>query len=107
MGVRWAAVLRPCEIRAFVELVKLKQARTDELILISVDCLGAFQNKDFIRFAGADPPAATLEFLRRSLAGESFQRNWPRPAGRASSRCPPRPMFTSGFSGPARVAFDG
>jgi formate dehydrogenase subunit beta len=73
MGVRWAAVLRPCEIRAFVELVKLKQARTDEVILISVDCLGAFQNKDYIRFAGADPPAATVECVRRTLAGESFQ----------------------------------
>ncbi|HEX5682300.1 MAG TPA: Coenzyme F420 hydrogenase/dehydrogenase, beta subunit C-terminal domain, partial [Desulfobacterales bacterium] len=73
MGVRWAAVLRPCEIRAFVELVKLKQARTDEVILISVDCLGAFQNKDYIRFAGADPPASTVEFVRRTLAGESLQ----------------------------------
>jgi len=73
MGVRWAAVLRPCEIRAFVELVKLKQARMDEVILISVDCLGAFQNKDYIRFAGADPPAATVEFVRRTLAGESLQ----------------------------------
>jgi len=34
MGAKVAAVLRPCEIRAFVELVKLKQGRTDEVILI-------------------------------------------------------------------------
>jgi len=41
MGAKVAAVLRPCEIRAFVELVKLKQGRTEEVILIGVDCLGA------------------------------------------------------------------
>ena len=46
MGARVAAVLRPCEMRAFVELVKLKQGRTEDVILIGVDCLGAFQNKD-------------------------------------------------------------
>ena len=28
----------------------------------------------------------------------AFNRSWPRPAGRASSRCRPRAMFTSGFS---------
>ena len=32
---RIAAVMRPCEIRAFIELV-----------LIGMDCLGAYQNKD-------------------------------------------------------------
>lgn len=73
MGAKWAAVLRPCEIRALVELVKLKQARTEELILISIDCLGAFQNKEYIRFAGADAAASTADFLRRALAGESLE----------------------------------
>jgi len=70
MGARWAAVLRPCEIRAWVELVKLKQARTDEVVLVSIDCLGAFQNKDYLRFAGEDPMAAAAEFVRTALAGE-------------------------------------
>ena len=45
MGGKIAAVLRPCEIRAFVELVKLKQGRPDDIILIGIDCLGAFQNQ--------------------------------------------------------------
>ena len=40
MGAKIAAVLRPCEIRAFIELVKLKQGRRDEVILIGMDCLG-------------------------------------------------------------------
>lgn len=72
MGARWAAVLRPCEIRAWVELVKLKQARTDEVVLVSIDCLGAFQNKDYVRLAGESPAAATADFVRKALAGESF-----------------------------------
>ena len=41
IGGKIAVVLRPCEIRAFIELVKLKQGRTNEIILIGVDCLGA------------------------------------------------------------------
>jgi formate dehydrogenase subunit beta len=72
MGAKWAAVLRPCEIRALVELVKLKQARTDELVLISLDCLGAFQNKEYLQFAGAGAPASTADFVRRALAGENL-----------------------------------
>ena len=35
-------VLRSCEIRALIELVKLKQAAMENLIIIGVDCLGAF-----------------------------------------------------------------
>jgi formate dehydrogenase subunit beta len=71
MGAKWAAVLRPCEIRALLELVKLKQARMEEVILISVDCLGAYQNKVYLHVAGADPGAATRDFVRKELAGES------------------------------------
>ena len=71
MGVRWAAVLRPCEIRAWVELVKLKQARTDEVVLVSIDCLGALQNKDYVRLAGENPAAAMQDFVSKALAGET------------------------------------
>ncbi len=46
-----AAVLRPCEIRAFTELVKLNQGSTDELVIIGFDCLGAYTNNDYRRFA--------------------------------------------------------
>ncbi len=60
MGARWAAVLRPCEVRALVELAKLKQARL----------LGAYSNTDYLALAGADPSAATGSFLRRALAGD-------------------------------------
>jgi formate dehydrogenase subunit beta len=37
------AVLRSCELRALIELVKLQQANTDDLTLIAVDCAGTFE----------------------------------------------------------------
>lgn len=62
-------VLRACELRALMELVKLKQASLDNLILIGVDCLGTYEvvdykekfssggvsSQDFIRSALKDP----------------------------------------------------
>jgi formate dehydrogenase subunit beta len=35
-------VLRPCEIRALVELVKFQQVKLDRALIIGVDCLGAY-----------------------------------------------------------------
>jgi formate dehydrogenase subunit beta len=40
---RIAAVLRPCEIRALIELVKLQQANLEGLTLIGLDCPGTFE----------------------------------------------------------------
>ncbi|MBC8466553.1 MAG: formate dehydrogenase, partial [Deltaproteobacteria bacterium] len=57
-----AVVLRPCEIRAFIELVKLKQGETNEVVLISTDCYGAYGNVDYGRFAGDDGGNASLRF---------------------------------------------
>jgi formate dehydrogenase subunit beta len=65
-----AAVLRPCEIRAFVELVKLNQGSLDGVLLIGVDCLGAYGNKDYRALAqGRDGPELTREFLAREANG--------------------------------------
>ncbi|MGE5258635.1 MAG: 4Fe-4S dicluster domain-containing protein [Hyphomicrobiales bacterium] len=64
-----AAVMRPCEIRAFVELVKLKQGRTEDLVIIGVDCLGAYSNRDFFRWVGDDAAASTQRFYHAVLAG--------------------------------------
>ncbi len=69
-GARLAAIMRPCEIRAFVELVKLKQANADEVVLIGVDCLGAFRNNDYVEFAANDPQGATRRFLENMLNAE-------------------------------------
>ena len=42
-----AVVIRPCELRALIELVKLKQAQLDNLVLIGVDCPGAYSVEDY------------------------------------------------------------
>ena len=39
---RVGVVLRPCELRALVELIKLQQASLDDLVTIGVDCLGTY-----------------------------------------------------------------
>jgi formate dehydrogenase subunit beta len=41
--VKVGAVLRACEARALVELVKLQQASLDDLTVIAVDCAGTFE----------------------------------------------------------------
>jgi len=56
------AVLRPCEIRALVELAKLEQARLDNTLIIGVDCPGAYTVADYAQMArdGLDPAADLL-----------------------------------------------
>jgi formate dehydrogenase subunit beta len=39
---RIGVVLRPCELRALVELVKLQQASLDALTMIGIDCVGTY-----------------------------------------------------------------
>ncbi len=74
-GGNIAAVMRPCEIRAFVELVKLKQARTDELILIGIDCLGALGNRDYLNWSGENGDEATKKFAGQVLSGKTVDLN--------------------------------
>lgn len=40
-------VLRSCEVRALIELTKLRQAKMDNLVIIGVDCLGTFEPADY------------------------------------------------------------
>ncbi len=41
------ALLKPCELRAVVELIKLKQIDADMILLIGIDCYGALSPKDY------------------------------------------------------------
>jgi len=43
-------ILRPCEIRAFLELVKLNQAHLDNVVIISGDCFGTYTVSDYQEF---------------------------------------------------------
>jgi formate dehydrogenase subunit beta len=69
-GAKIAVVLRPCEIRAFIELVKLKQGRMDEVTLIGIDCLGSYGNVDYPRFSGENGAESTNSFCQKALRGE-------------------------------------
>ena len=73
MGAKVAVVLRPCEIRAFVELVKLKQGHTDEVILIGIDCLGAFRNKDYFQLVAQNAAESTVVFYESVLRGKDTE----------------------------------
>jgi formate dehydrogenase subunit beta len=45
---RVGAVLRACELRALVELVKMQQASLDDLLLIAMDCAGTYNVPTFL-----------------------------------------------------------
>ncbi|MDQ7780544.1 MAG: 4Fe-4S binding protein [Planctomycetota bacterium] len=52
-GKRIAAVLRPCEQRAVVELMKLEQIGRDSLLIFTTDCSGAYKNDIYAENATA------------------------------------------------------
>lgn len=73
-------VLKPCEIRALIELVKLKQASLDNLLIIGIDCLGTYSITDYGRFVqSADgkssPSELTLSSLQtgRAISTDEYQ----------------------------------
>jgi formate dehydrogenase (coenzyme F420) beta subunit len=65
-----AVVLKPCEIRAFIELVKLKQGSLDDVVLITTDCLGAYSNVNYARFSQGGGSESTLRFLESVWSGK-------------------------------------
>jgi formate dehydrogenase subunit beta len=65
---RLAAVLRPCELRALIELVKLQQASLEEVTLISMDCPGTYEWTDFNELRGS----AGLNLAGYLTKGEAY-----------------------------------
>jgi formate dehydrogenase subunit beta len=45
-GARIVLMLRPCEVRAYVELQKLAQMEREDIIAVSIDCPGAVSSKE-------------------------------------------------------------
>ena len=68
-GRKLAMVLRSCEIRAVIELAKLKQANLDNVLLIGMDCLGRYENTDFAKFEEQD--GTSESFLENAQAGKT------------------------------------
>lgn len=66
-----AAVMRPCEVRASIELSKLKQNDLDNVILISMDCPGVLSTKMFVQ----DPVKGINAFQRgmKDMKDESMR----------------------------------
>lgn len=54
-GRKTAVLLRPCELRAFIELIKLKQGSRQELILIGIDCPKALTSSDYTTYMKDNP----------------------------------------------------
>jgi len=66
-------VLRPCEVRAFVELVKLNQGHMEEVVIVGIDCLGAYRNTDYLKFSRELGNEATRRFFKSVLQGDDAQ----------------------------------
>jgi len=69
-GTPVAAVMRSCEVRAFVERTKLNQGSRENLLLIGLDCLGRFENRDYLALARRHEDL-TAEFLAHAAAGNA------------------------------------
>lgn len=74
-GQKVAVMLRPCEIRAFVELVKLKQGRREDVVIIGYDCPGAFSNKDYLTFVQDRGRESTSHFFEIAMDPASSARD--------------------------------
>jgi len=67
-----AVVMRSCEIRALLELIKLKQANPDDLVLIGIDCLGRYENADYLKL---EQNGSTTEAFLKAAAGGTKDAN--------------------------------
>ncbi|MFQ5812259.1 MAG: 4Fe-4S dicluster domain-containing protein [Anaerolineae bacterium] len=66
---RLGAVLRSCEVRALIELVKLKQASLDNVVLIGVDCLGTYEMNDYAELAATSNGDLSTDLLAQAKEG--------------------------------------
>jgi formate dehydrogenase subunit beta len=74
LGKKVAAVLKPCEIRAAIELAKFLQVKMDNLYLIGIDCPGTFEVADYAKMVqeGKGGESLTKDLLKGMEKGEIF-----------------------------------
>jgi formate dehydrogenase subunit beta len=65
---RMAIVLRSCEARALIELVKLQQASLEDLTIIGLDCAGTFEIAEYSR-RGKEISENIAEYLGAAKEG--------------------------------------
>jgi formate dehydrogenase subunit beta len=70
-------VMRPCQIIALIELVKLNQANLDNIIIIGVDCLGTFSINKYTDFSEKKTPTNYLidSFSKKTKDADKFIRS--------------------------------
>ncbi len=72
LGMKVAAILKACEIRAAVELAKFLQVKLENLTLIGIDCPGTFEVPDYAKMVqegkGGEP--LRKELLKSMEKGE-------------------------------------
>jgi formate dehydrogenase subunit beta len=66
---RLGVVLRSCEVRALIELVKLQQASLDNVLLIGVDCLGTYEMNDYAELAAGGNGYLSTDLLAQAKEG--------------------------------------
>ena len=69
-------VLRSCEIRALVELVKLQQATLDDVTLIGIDCPGTYELDEYLSsdaWHGDNRSASLADYLAAAHEGNEPQ----------------------------------
>ena len=71
-GCKVGAVVKSCEIRAVIELVKFLQVKLDPLILIGVDCLGTYEPSDYAKMSRerGEGISITRELLKGAKEGK-------------------------------------
>ncbi|MCS7287468.1 MAG: hypothetical protein NZ653_10100, partial [Anaerolineae bacterium] len=67
-GGKIGALLRPCEQRAFVELVKFHQIDPQSVLIVGMDCPGTYELKDYSAFG--EKEAAEEALLLKLKDGE-------------------------------------
>lgn len=72
-GQKIGVVLRSCEIRALIELVKFKQASLDPLVIIGVDCLGTFEPMDYQRIIEENKGSILEDFISGTLFTRGYR----------------------------------
>ena len=72
MKGRIGVVLKPCELRAAVELAKFLQVDMENLVTIGVDCPGTYEVKDYAEMARKDPGLLSQGFLEGGN-GQAFR----------------------------------
>ncbi len=65
-------VLRSCEMRALIELVKLQQASLDNLLTLGIDCLGTYEVTQYAELRGqlGDAVGPSPEQLQAATEGQ-------------------------------------